>query len=199
MGTGEKKSRKHNMSNLISNRLELVVMKPTLLEAFLAGDHILAARIAGFHVPNDLILSKSLLKMRLGQLQVSPEIRPWLVRAIVIRQSQTMCGHVGFHSEPGPEDLRDIAADGVELGYSVSECFRKQGYAKEAVFTLMKWAFESYQQQCFILSIEPDNEASLAMAHSMGFKEIGSHIDDEDGLELYFERRLEHWPEEWII
>ncbi|WP_163337304.1 GNAT family N-acetyltransferase [Desulfopila sp. IMCC35008] len=187
------------MNNLISNRLELVAMKPELLEAFLAGDYKLAARIAGFHIPGDLILSKDLLRMRLAQLQVNPEIHPWLVRAIVIRQSQTMCGHVGFHSEPGPEELQDIAADGVELGYSVAERFRKQGYAKEAVFTLMNWAFENHQQQCFILSIAPDNEASLALAHSMGFKEIGSHIDEEDGLELYFERRLDHWPKEWIF
>jgi len=36
------------------------------------------------------------------------------------------------------------------------------------------------------------------MAYSLGFKEIGSHIDEEDGLELYLERRLTYWPEEWI-
>lgn len=171
-------------------------MRPALLEAFLAGDRTLVSQIAGFYVPDDLILSKSLLEMRLKQLQVSPEISPWLVRAIVIRQSRTMCGHVGFHSKPGPEDLRGIAPDGVELGYSVAERFRRKGYAKEAVSAMIKWALENHQQQRFILSIAPNNEASLAMARSMGFKEIGSHIDAEDGLELYFERQLKHWPEE---
>ncbi len=172
-------------------------MKPALLEALLDGDHTKAEQIGGFHVPDDLLLSKSLLRMRLEQLQVDSKVLPWLTRAIVIKQSKTMCGHVGFHSDPGPEDLQLIAADGVELGYSVTERFRKHGYAKEAVFTLMKWAFENHKQQCFILSIAPDNVASLAMARSMGFKEVGSHVDDEDGLELYFERRLEHWPQEW--
>ncbi|MBU4361072.1 GNAT family N-acetyltransferase [bacterium] len=185
------------MNSLRSNRLELILLSSALLEALLAGDHKQAARIGGFYIPDDLILSKSLLKMRLEQIQVNPETHPWLVRAIVIRQSQTMCGHVGFHSKPGPEDLRDVAADGVEMGYSVGKHFRKQGYAKEAAFALMKWAFENHQQRCFILSIAPDNVASLAMAHSMEFREIGSHIDEEDGLELYFERRLAHWPEEW--
>ena len=48
-----------------------------------------------------------------------------------------------------------------------------------------------------LISIAPNNEASLAVAHSMGFSEVGSHIDKEDGLELYFERRLDRWPDEW--
>lgn len=54
-------------------------------------------------------------------------------------------------------------------------------------------------QHCFILSIRPDNVASLAMARSLGFLEIGAHIDDEDRLELYFERRISRWPEEWRL
>lgn len=108
-----------------------------------------------------------------------------------------MCGRIGFHSEPGPEDLRDVAPDGVELGYEVGQSFRRRGFAKEAALMLMRWAFENHHQRCFILSIAPNNKASLAMAHSMGFSKIGSHIDEEDGLELYFERRLVHWPDEW--
>ena len=172
-------------------------MGSPLLEALLAQDHTRAAQIGGFQIPNDLILSERTLQMRLRQIHANPEVQPWLLRAIVIRQSQTMCGRIGFHSEPGPEDLRDVAADGVEIGYAVGESFRRQGFAKEAALALMRWAFENHRQRCFILSIDPNNEASLAMAHSMGFKEIGSHIDEEDGVELYFERRLDRWPVEW--
>ena len=108
-----------------------------------------------------------------------------------------MCGYIGFHSAPGPEDLRDVAPDGVELGYAVGESFRRRGFAKEAALTLMRWAFECHDQRCFVLSIAPDNTASLAMARSIGFREIGWHIDQEDGIELYFERRLDRWPDEW--
>ena len=185
------------MNTLRSQRLELVSMGPALLEALLAGDHVSAAQIGGFQIPNDLILRKRTLEMRLRQIRANPEVQPWLLRAIVIRQPQTMCGYIGFHSEPGPEDLRDVAADGVELGYAVGEPFRRRGFAKEAALTLMRWAFESHGQRCFVLSIAPNNEASLAMAHSMGFREVGSHIDEEDGIELYFERRLDRWPDEW--
>jgi RimJ/RimL family protein N-acetyltransferase len=62
---------------------------------------------------------------------------------------------------------------------------------------LIRWAFETHQQRSFVLSIAPDNVASLAMARSIGFREAGSHIDKEDGLELYLTRRLDRWPDEW--
>lgn len=182
---------------LRSRRLELVSMGPALLEALLAGDHTSAERIGGFRIPDDVILRERTLQMRLRQIRANPEVQAWLLRAIVIEQSQMMCGYIGFHSEPGPEDLSDLAADGVEIGYAVGESFRRQGYAKEAALALMRWAFERHGQRCFILSIAPDNEASLAMAHSLGFREVGSHMDEEDGLELRFERRLDRWPDEW--
>jgi RimJ/RimL family protein N-acetyltransferase len=172
-------------------------MSPALLEALLAGDHTSAEQIAGFRIPNDLVLRRRTLQRRWQQLQANPEIQPWLLRAMVIRQSQVMCGYIGFHSEPGPSDLSAVAPDGVELGYAVGESFRRQGYAKEAALTLMRWAFERHDQRCFVLSIAPDNEASLALARSMGFTEVGSHVDEEDGIELYFRRRLDRWPDEW--
>jgi len=185
------------MNILRSHRLELVSMGPALLEALLADDRAQAEQIGGFQIPEDLVLSRRTLQMRLRQIHTNPEVQPWLLRAIVIRESRTMCGRIGFHTEPGPEYLRDLAADGVELGYTIGEPFRRRGFAKEAVLTLMRWAFEAHHQRCFVLSIAPDNVASLAMAHSMGFREIGSHIDEEDGLELIFERRFDRWPDEW--
>ena len=173
-------------------------MEPPLLEALLGRDHELAERIGGFKVPVDLgFISARTIQMRLRQLHASPEIHPWLLRAIILKRSQTMCGRIGFHSNPGPEDLCNVAADGVELGYEVGESFRRQGIAREAAIALMKWAYEHQFQRCFVLSIDPDNTASLSMARSMGFIETGSHVDEVDGLELYFERRLDCWPDEW--
>lgn len=182
--------KKYKLNIIQTNRLELVLLEPAFLEALLIGDTKLAEKIGGFIIPKNLILSKGFLKMRLKQIKDNPKVNIWLIRAIVLKKSNTMCGHVGFHSEPGPADLKDIAIDGVEIGYSVEENYRRQGFAKEAAQGLMEWAFNDQKQSCFILSIAPDNVASLSLANSMGFKEIGSHIDDEDGLELYFERRL---------
>jgi hypothetical protein len=35
-------------------------------------------------------------------------------------------------------------------------------------------------------------------AQSLGFATCGSHIDDEDGLEIDNLRRFERWPPEWL-
>lgn len=123
-------------------------MGPRLLEALLARNHGAAEKVAGFEIPRDLVLSARTLRNRLRQLQARPEVQPWLLRAIVIKQAQTMCGRIGFHSEPGPEDLRNVAADGVELGYEVGESFRRRGIGKEAALALMKWAYEEHGQRC---------------------------------------------------
>jgi len=187
------------LNTLKSNRLELVSMGPELLKALLAGDDEQFSQKSGFNKPADLIFSTALLQMRLEQMEANPDTQPWLLRAIGIRHSHTVCGHIGFHSEPGPEDLQDVAADGVEMGYGIGENFRGKGYAKEAAYSLMRWAHERRQQRCFVLSIAPNNEASLTMARSMGFKEMGSHIDEEDGIELYFVRRLKCWPDDWNL
>lgn len=172
-------------------------MSPGLLEALIARNHTLAEKIAGFDIPRDLVFNARTLRNRLRQLHVRPEAQPWLLRAIVIKQSKTMCGRIGFHSEPGPDDLRNVAADGVELGFEISESYRRRGIGKEAALALMKWAYTEHGQRCFVLSIASGNIPSLNMARSMGFRETGSHIDDEDGPELYFERRLRCWPAEW--
>jgi len=182
---------------LRSSRLDLVSMGADMLNALLAGDRAQAEQIGGFHIPGDLAIKKSTLQMRLRQLEADPLVQPWLLRAMVIRESRTMCGRIGFHTAPRPQYLEAIAADGVEMGYAVGERFRRQGYAKEAAIGLMRWAFERHQQRCFILSVAPDNVASMALARSMGFTQIGSHMDPEDGLELILARRLEDWPDEW--
>ena len=173
-------------------------MGPALLETLLARDYKRAEEIGGFQIPDGLIFSERVLTMRLRQIHTNPDMQPWLLRAIVIRESQTLCGRIGFHSKPGPEDLRAVAADGVEIGYAVGRSFRRQGFAKEATLRLMRWAYENHRQRSFILSIAPENQASLALAYSMGFRDTGLRIDKGDrGIECYFERRLNRWPAAW--
>lgn len=180
-----------------TNRLKLVSMSSHVIEALLRDDRRKAAELGGFAIPDSMLFKQSTLKRRLRQLDENPTIQPWLLRAIVLRESNEVCGRVGFHAPPGSEELRDIVPDGVELGYAVAEPFRRRGIAKEAVIGLIHWAWAHHSQRVFVLSISPKNTASLAMARSLEFKKIGSHDDPSDGIELYFARRLEFWPKEW--
>ena len=173
-------------------------MGAPVLEALLVGERVVAARLLGCGIPDDLPLESMPLARRLDQLRRDPSVQPWLLRAMVDRVSGMLVGHIGFHSPPRPEYLATIAPDAVELGYSVHAPFRRQGYATEAVLALMYWACSLHGQRCFFLSISPQNLASTAMAQSLGFATCGSHIDDEDGLEIEYVRRFELWPPEWL-
>lgn len=157
-------------------------MPPALLEALLADDGALAEQLGAFAIPEDLRIPTPILQLRLDQIRAKPAVQPWLLRAIVLRDQRVMCGYIGFHAEP--------AAAGLELGYTIGAAFRRQGFAKEAVVALVRWAFESHAQRHFRLSIAPDNVASLALARSLGFALVGSQIDEEDGVEWCFERHI---------
>lgn len=182
-----------------SSRLLLVSMGVPVLEAMTAGDLVAAAVLLRCHIPPDLSLKHMPAARRLRQIGEDPTVQPWLLRAMIDRISGTMVGHIGFHSPPRPEDLADIASDGVELGYTVYESFRRQKYATEAVIALMHWAYAQHDQRCFVLSISPQNVASTAMAAALGFTECSSHIDEEDGLEIIFVRRFDEWPVDWRV
>jgi RimJ/RimL family protein N-acetyltransferase len=103
-----------------------------------------------------------------------------------------MIGHIGFHTQPGAEYLRDLAPGGVEYGYTVFSAFRRQGYAHEACEALMQWAYQEHQVTRFVVSIRPDNIPSRRLAEGFGFKRISSHMDEEDGLEDIYEVDYRH-------
>jgi [ribosomal protein S5]-alanine N-acetyltransferase len=54
---------------------------------------------------------------------------------------------------------------------------------------MMRWARDEQGVDAFRVSIGPDNHPSLEMAEKMGFIEIGTQMDEIDGLEIVFERR----------
>jgi [ribosomal protein S5]-alanine N-acetyltransferase len=176
---------------IISNRLILSSMSPEVMNALLSGDRITAGRLLECEIPADAALERLPWANWLKQISGNAAAQPWLIRAMVERKSGMMIGHIGFHTPPRPEYLAGIAADGIEMGYTIFPRFRRQGFATEASLVLMHWAFSQHGQRCFVLSVSPENVASTAMAASLGFVACGSHVDEEDGLEIEFVRRFE--------
>jgi RimJ/RimL family protein N-acetyltransferase len=121
--------------------------------------------------------------LRLAQLAADPSEAPWLVRAMVLRAPRHVVGSVGFHAPPDRKGR-------VEIGYDVVATERRNGYAREGIHGLAGWAFATGRAQVCVASVSPDNAASLALVRSLGFQQVGQQIDDVDGLELVFERRL---------
>lgn len=180
-----------HMAVIHTERLDLVPMGPEFLRASLSGDRSRAAAIMGITLPADWPSIPEILEMRLGQLEEDPALESWLLRAMVLRETGAMVGHIGFHTAPGPEYLEPWSPGAVEFGFTVSEDHRRRGYAREAAEGMMRWAAGEPGVRAFVLTISPDNHPSQALAAVLGFRRIGEHVDEVDGIEEIFELRLE--------
>jgi [ribosomal protein S5]-alanine N-acetyltransferase len=177
-----------------TTRLDLVPMTAAFIEASLRGDRDEAERLIAAIVPDVWANEGPWVRRRLDQLREDPTLQPWLLRAVVLRSESRMVGHIGFHARPGEKYLDELAPGGVEFGYTVFEEWRRRGYASEAAERLMDWAHRLHGVTRFVVSISPTNLASLGLARRLKFRRIGSHVDDEDGPEDIFERRLGGQP-----
>lgn len=171
-----------NVPAILTRRLELVSLSPAFLRAALMGDGEAGTALVGArlpqHLPAELVRN---FRMRLEQLAVYPEQQPWLLRGLIERDPvRRFAGYINFHDPP---DARGM----VEIGYTVLPSFRRRGYAEESARAMFVWAA---QQGATVLraSIAPSNAPSLALAVKLGFVEVGSQWDEQDGLEIVFER-----------
>jgi [ribosomal protein S5]-alanine N-acetyltransferase len=161
-------------------RLELVPIPPEAIEALLHAERETAEGKLGRRLPADFPSPEDLngfLPIQLQRMRAEPELRDWMARLITTK-SDGAIGHAGFH---GPPETIGRA----EIGYTVFKPYRRQGYATEAAKALVDWAFEQGQREVFA-SVAPDNAPSLAVVRALGFIQVGTQIDEVDGLELVF-------------
>jgi ribosomal-protein-alanine N-acetyltransferase len=168
---------------ILSRRLELASMSLAFMTASLDGRIAEAAALLNVSLPDDWPASVArTMRWRVEQLARDPSEQPWLLRAMVPRHDPTrpVIGHINFHAPPGRDGW-------VEIGYTVYEPWRRQGFGQEAAEALMDWAAREHQVTTFRASVGPCNAPSLALVRKLGFKHIGRQWDDEDGEELVFE------------
>lgn len=179
-----------NEATIATERLDLVYMSQEFLEACLAGKHDRAEQLLDLKIPDDWFDHTWLMDLRLNQAKNDPAYVPWLPRAIGLREQGIMVGYVNFHTAPGPDYLATLSPGGVEFGYEIFTEYRRRGYAQETVIGIMEWTHRTHGVERFVLSISPDNIPSLGLAHKLGFVKIGEQMDEDDGLEEVFERRM---------
>jgi len=170
------------VSSIVTDRLELVWMSPAFLQASLEGRMEDAAALVGVILPENWLEehSRYWTEMRIKQMANTPDVAPWLLRAMVRREDRRMVGYINFHGAPNDKGQ-------AELGYTVFESERRRGYATEAALAMMGWAQQEHDVRRFLLSISPTNQPSLGLAAKLRFQLIGSQIDEIDGEEHVFE------------
>jgi RimJ/RimL family protein N-acetyltransferase len=170
-------------SAISSNRLNLLPMTLELTEALLCGDRNSAQAMVGYRIPSDWPRGmESTLRFRIAVARRQPETLPLLLRAMVLRADpEVAIGRIGFH---GPADDSYM----LEIGYEVLPAYRRQGYAREAVLATFDWAQRDPAVLRFRATVSPENLLSGRLVTGLGFIEVGSQWDEEDGEETVFEQ-----------
>ena len=154
-----------------------------VMEALVAGDLETASRDAATPLTPYLVDQSWLWRIRLEQVAADPSFLRWIARAAVDAATAQVVGHVGFHGPPDDDGM-------VEVAYSVDPQHRRRGYATAMLRTALEWAASEPGVRVVRASISPDNAASLATLRPYGFEHVGEQWDDEDGVELIFERPM---------
>ncbi len=164
----------------VTHDLRLVPLSVATMQALVAGDLAAASASAGLAATPYLVDHAWLWNIRLPQVAADPASLDWIARAAVDPTGQVV-GLVGFH---GPPDERGM----VEVAYGVDPAFRRRGIARALVQLALDWAASVPAVHVVRASISPENAASLATLRPFGFEPVGEQWDEEDGLELLFER-----------
>lgn len=124
--------------------------------------------------------SRGVWRMRTRQIEEDPASAAWVNGVIWDERQQVAVGHAGYHGPPDPSGM-------VEIGYTVDPAYRRRGFARAALETLLQRAAREPLVHTVRVSIRPDNIASYQLASQYGFVEVGEQWDDEDGLEIIYE------------
>ena len=166
-----------------TRRLVLRILPATALAALVADDRAEASQLTGCDLSDFPDEEKGIATLRLKDVAADPDYLPWSLRVMALKPSLRFAGHFNFHTKPNADYLKELAPGAVEMGYFVLPELRRQGLAEEAALGMMDWASRAHGVTRFVVSISPENAASVAMARKLGFARIGSHIDEEDGYE----------------
>jgi ribosomal-protein-alanine N-acetyltransferase len=164
------------IENLITPRMDLIPADAELLQALQDGDESFFRRL-GVHTVGDWPPQElaDALPSFVARMLIEPGIVGWLDWFLVLREARELVGDCGFKGPPDGEGM-------VEIGYYVRGCHRRQGYATEAVGTLVGWAM-GHGAKGVMAETEPGNIASLGVLSRVGFSAEGKA--SEEGLVRY--------------
>jgi RimJ/RimL family protein N-acetyltransferase len=170
-------------------RVELVELDAVTLHALASGDADAAARTAPVPLSPWLVREqcRSLWRMRAAQVAAEPAAAGWVTGIVWDPDRRLAVGRAGFH---GPPD----AVGMVEVGYATDPAFRRQGYARAVLRGLLDRAEAEPAVTTVRASVSPGNTVSRDLVLAHGFTEVGEQDDDEDGLEIVYERPVRATP-----
>jgi ribosomal-protein-alanine N-acetyltransferase len=172
------------MPALVTPRLRLVPITLDAIIAVLDHDKPRAEAVVGAKFPaswpSDELLVSGFPYSR-DAIRANPTVRLWGDSLVLLKDEPRVIGSVVFHGHP---------ADGVaEVGYSIEESFRSNGYATEATGACVEWALEQPGIDAVQATTFEWHLASLGVIRGIGMKQVAVRDHDTLGSLLVFERR----------
>ena len=120
------------------------------------------------------------LRWRVPQVKSDPSVNKWFVRWMVEKETREIVGSTSFHGPPDEQGM-------MEIGLGVHTDFQRRGYATEALIGMWSWVVDQPGVELLRYTVDPNNEASVALIKKFGFEGVGQQIDPEDGPEDIYE------------
>jgi len=127
-------------------------------------------------------------EVRAVQILEDPGSGAWITGIVWDPDRRRAVGRAGYHGPPDDAGM-------VEIGYSIDPQHRRRGYARAAVRALVDRAAQEPGVRTVRATVSPDNLVSRNLVLSEGFVEVGEQMDEEDGLEVVYERSVGARPE----
>ncbi len=177
---------------MISERLELHhISVGGIIELFESKSDKTAIAGRDFSNPQrNLIEDSGPLAWRVPQVKVDPKLNKWFVRFIVLKESREIIGSTSFHGAPDSEGM-------IEIGLGIEPAFQGQGFAKEALLSMWRWAVSFPEVRTLRYTVSPDNLPSIAVIKYFGFNFKGQQMDDIDGPEDIYEISALEFLQRW--
>jgi ribosomal-protein-alanine N-acetyltransferase len=131
-----------------------------------------------------LVDGPSPVHWRVPQVIDNPSSNKWFIRWMVLRATNEIIGSLSFHAPPDDAGM-------LEIGLGVHEKFQRQGFAREALTAMWLWACSQPGVRTLRYTVDPHNEPSVQLVRSFHFTHVGQQIDEIDGPEDIFEKRVE--------
>lgn len=109
---------------------------------------------------------RALLSYYAHQINHDPTLLGWGLWLIQLAETRVVIGSAGFKGQPDKTGM-------VEIGYGISESYRRRGYTFEAARALVDWAFARADVRRVTAEALYYNVGSLRILEKLGMKRTG--------------------------
>ncbi|RAI98699.1 RimJ/RimL family protein N-acetyltransferase [Chitinophaga skermanii] len=172
-------------------RLQLLPCTLQHFEAFFHGNDELS-NILGIEVPENWTEFPEMIILAYDKLRNDPSMLGWFFYFVIHKTDKKIIGTGGFKGRPSPEGV-------VEIGYEISEDYRENGYASEAVEAFIRFAFHHQYVNKIIAHTLEEYNASVKVLQKNGLHFAGTVNTTDGGILWEWQISREAYAEKHVL